>query len=105
MSTFARPPRPSKQRNLIRRKDHVGGGFVTIDRWLEAYIVWRFVESDPLLWSELQIFECSVSQEAEIGDDHVEPAQLQYRRKDQGDDLIEINLTEEGEKLSCFLKC
>lgn len=44
-----------------------------------------------------------VSEEAEIADICIEPAQLQDRSEDQGEEMVEFNLAEEWKRLSVSL--
>lgn len=55
-------------------------------------------ESDSSLEFEPHNLECFVGEEVDIVDDNTEPTQMQDHPKDQGKELIEINLTEEGKK-------
>lgn len=55
--------------------------------------------------SEHQNFEYFTCEEADITDDHVECAQFQDGLEDKAEELIEVNLVEEGKKLSPFLEC
>lgn len=50
------------------------------------------------LQGEPEEFKYFVSEDAEIIDDHSGPVQSQDRPKSQDEELIEINLTEEGKE-------
>lgn len=45
-----------------------------------------------------QDFECFAVEDVVIVDDHSEPTNLQDRPKYQGEELIEVNLVEEGKE-------
>lgn len=58
----------------------------------DLYWVRSFFRSEP------HNLECFVGEEADNRDDYVEPIQLQDLPKDQGEELIEINVTEQGKE-------
>lgn len=84
-----------RRKDLIRKricwKDQLAGGRT-------AYILWRFVASDPYLEFKHQSFVYFASEKANIIDDHIEPGRPNY----QSEEFIEINLIEEWKEAQPF---
>lgn len=100
--TYTRHPWPSNQQKLKETvRSRQGNGSLEKIRLAEArtaYFLWWSIGSGSSLGLSPISLNVCLGEEADVDDNHAKPKQRQDRPKNQGKELLEINLATRGEE-------